>query len=129
MSGSLPVKRRCTERLAGALALLAAACCATLQLSACSDVDKADRPTPLANKFVSRVAVRRVWSTHLAGEAPKLRLALGLAVSGQRVFAASHRGAVEAFDVTTGRRLWRPVSGVLWPNQPLIVVIVFSATR
>src|SRR6185437_13260172 len=77
-------------------------------------------------KLVTRVSVRRVWHAHLSGEAPKLREGLAVQVDGERLFAASHSGAVEAFDVTTGRRLWRrrvraPLSG--GPGQGGLAVV------
>ncbi len=39
-----------------------------------------------------------VWSASVGGGEPKLRLGLGVAVEGDRVFAASHDGDVAAFD-------------------------------
>jgi outer membrane protein assembly factor BamB len=65
-----------------------------------------DKPTvlvPISNHF----EVRRVWSTRISGEKPKLRLGLGIGVSDERVFVANHKGAVEAFALETGKRLWR----------------------
>src|SRR6185437_10723266 len=78
-------------------------------------------------KLVTRVSVRRVWHAHLSGEAPKLREGLAVQVDGERLFAASHSGAVEAFDVTTGRRLWRrrvraPLSGGPGVGEGIVVV-------
>jgi outer membrane protein assembly factor BamB len=75
----------------------------------------ADKPTvlvPIANHFV----VKRVWSTKISGEEPKLRLGLGIAVSDERVFVANHKGTVDAFALETGKRVWRaqlkaPLSG------------------
>jgi outer membrane protein assembly factor BamB len=87
------------------LALLGAWMGAALTLAACAG-KQATKPTPLV-KLVNRIHIQRVWHVHLRHEQPKLRLGLNVAVSGQRVFAASHNGAVEAFDLATGRRLWR----------------------
>ena len=77
--------------------LAAAAAAALLVLAACSSTAQ-QKPAPLA-KLVSRVRVTRLWHDHIRGQAPKLRLGLSLAIDGQRVFAASHDGVVEAFDV------------------------------
>lgn len=78
---------------------------AVLILSGCASKN-ADRPAPLVKKLVQRVNVRQVWRTHLSGETPKLRLGLGIAVDGNRVFIASHGGRIEALELSSGRRLW-----------------------
>lgn len=104
--------------LAGVLGgVLLAAGCAT---------NKAEAPAPLL-KMKNQIVVRTVWHTRLRREAPKLRLGLGVAVDGQRVFAASHGGEVEAFNLMTGRRLWRrklraPLSGGPGVGAGLVVV-------
>lgn len=95
-------------------------------LCGCSTVDKNQRPAQLV-KLVNRVAIQRVWRSHLSGEAPKLRLGLTLAVDGNRLFAASHSGVVEAFDVRSGQRLWQrrvkaPLSGGPGAGNGLLVV-------
>lgn len=110
----------------GALLLAAVAAAVALLATGCDTIDKADRPVPLP-KLVNRVAIRRVWHTHLGGETPQLRLGLGVAADGERIFAASHSGLVEAFDVRTGRRLWRrkvkaPLSGGPGVGAGLLVV-------
>ncbi|MGH8257988.1 MAG: PQQ-binding-like beta-propeller repeat protein, partial [Steroidobacteraceae bacterium] len=86
------------------LALLGA-CIGAALASACAG-KQATRPEPLV-KLVNRIPIARAWHVHLLREAPKLRLGLDVAVSGQRVFVASHGGEVEAFDLKSGRRLWR----------------------
>ncbi len=86
------------------LALLGA-CIGAALASACAG-KQATRPEPLV-KLVNRIPIARAWHVHLLREAPKLRLGLDVAVSGQRVFVANHRGEVEAFDLKSGRRLWR----------------------
>ena len=106
--------------------MVRAALLGAVLLAGCNSVDKAERPATL-EKLVNRVAIKRVWSTHLSGEAPKLRLGLGMAVDGNRVFAASHSGVIEAFDVGSGRRLWRvqvkaPLSGGPGAGDGLIVI-------
>jgi outer membrane protein assembly factor BamB len=86
----------------------------------------AERPTPLL-KMKNQIAVRTVWHRRLRGQAPELRLGLGLDVVGRRVFAATHSGVVEAFDATNGRRLWRrkvrmPLSGGPGVGAGLVVL-------
>ncbi len=95
-------------------------------LVGCNTVDKAERPAQLT-KMVNRVAIQRVWHTRLSGEAAQLRLGLGVASDGDRVFVASHSGLVEAFDVSSGRRLWSqkvkaPLSGGPGVGDGLVVV-------
>jgi outer membrane protein assembly factor BamB len=92
------------------LVILLSALFGTLLLAGCShkkDTKKAnDKPialVPITNHF----DVKRVWSTKISGEKPKLRLGLGVAASGERVFVASQKGAVEALALSTGKHLWR----------------------
>jgi outer membrane protein assembly factor BamB len=90
--------------------LLGALLCTALLCAGCTSASKAkkkaDAPAVLV-PFPNRIELQRVWSTKLAGEAPKLRLGLGVCADDQRVFAASHKGAVEAINLASGRRLWR----------------------
>ena len=93
---------------------LLAGLCLGLLLIGCSK-DKVDKPAELV-PLRNRIDVRTVWHTRLGGEKPKLRLGLDAAVDGQKVFAASNNGLVEAFDLATGKRLWQhalkaPLSG------------------
>jgi outer membrane protein assembly factor BamB len=115
-----------TRALASLRALLLGSGLAIALLSGCDTVDKAERPAQLT-KFVNRVQVHRVWRTSLSGQAPKLRLGLGAVVDGDRVFAASHSGLVEAFDLNSGRRLWSarvkaPLAGGPGAGAGLVVV-------
>ena len=87
------------------LALLGAGIGAALAMAACAG-KQATRPEPLV-KLANRIHIVRAWHVHLYHEAPKLRLGLDVAAVGSRVFVASHNGAVEAFDLASGRRLWR----------------------
>ena len=93
--------------------------CTVLVCAGCTNAAKAkkkvDAPAVLV-PFANRIELQRVWSIKLGGEAPKLRLGLGVAADGERVFAATHKGRVEAIEVKTGRRLWSrevkaPLSG------------------
>jgi len=88
---------RCLAVLAAGLFLLAA----------CSKNKNPEQPAKLA-PIKSSLRVERIWSASVADRgAKRLRLGLGLAVDGDRVFASGHKGQVEALDLGTGRRLWR----------------------
>ncbi len=84
---------------------MAAGACAVALLAGCTK-NKAEKPAVLV-PLVNRIDVRTVWHTRLRGERPVLRLGLGVANDGARVFAASHRGSVVAFELASGRELWR----------------------
>ena len=93
--------------------LWAAVAAALCLLAACSKSKNPEQPAKLA-PIKSTLRVRHLWSAgmesawHLFGHggAERLRLGLGLAVEGERVFASGHGGEVAAFDLKTGRRLW-----------------------
>jgi outer membrane protein assembly factor BamB len=89
--------RRCGALLAiGMLGLVAA----------CSNSDKSDPPAELV-KFKATAKVQRIWSAGVSGGASKLRLGLGVALEGDVVYAAGHKGDVAAWNVNTGKRLWK----------------------
>jgi len=90
------------NRIASALAL---SLCAFVWLAGCSK-DKADKPAELV-PLVNRITVKPVWRIKERGEKPILRLGLGAAVDDKRVFAASYKGTVAAYDLATGRQLWQ----------------------
>jgi outer membrane protein assembly factor BamB len=81
---------------------------AIVTLAACSSKkDKEiDPPAKLAD-FPETMRVQRVWDAGVGGKGEALRLGLGLAVDNGHVFAAGRGGDVEAFDLETGRQLWR----------------------
>jgi outer membrane protein assembly factor BamB len=89
---------------------VAAAAALTL-LAACSKHKNPDQPAKLG-PIKSSLRVRHLWSASVEsgwfghGALAQLRLGLGLAVEGSRVFASGHGGEVAAFDLRTGRRLW-----------------------
>ena len=88
---------RCWTVLVAALCLLAA----------CSKNKNPEQPAKLA-PLKSTLHVEHIWSASVSDRgAKRLRLGLGLAVDGNRVFASGHRGEVAAFDLGTGHRLWR----------------------
>ena len=83
---------------------LAAALCL---LAACSKNKAPDQPAKLA-PIKTTLRVQHIWSASVGDRgAKRLRLGLGLALDGSRVFASGHGGDVMAFDLATGHRLWR----------------------
>ncbi len=90
-------------------AVVAAALCL---LAACSKNKNPDQPAKLA-PIKSTLRVQHLWSAGVEsgwfghGAIARLRLGLGLAVEGTRVFASGHGGEVAAFDLKTGRSIWR----------------------
>ena len=105
---------------------LAGLCAALSLLTACSSNDKADPPASLV-KIRGTVRVEQLWSANVGGAAPKLRLGLGIAVDGGRVFAAGHDGDVRAYALNSGKSLWRAktrvkVSGGPGAGDGLVVV-------
>ena len=58
--------------------------------------------------FPAKLPVKKIWSDGTGGNKKqiKLRLGLGPALDGGKVFAASHKGEVLAAELTTGKRLW-----------------------
>ncbi len=78
-----------------------------LALAACSKDKEIDQPAKLTD-FSATLRVERVWTATVADKGAKpLRLGLGLAVDGNRVYAAGRKGEVAAFDLSTGRAIWR----------------------
>ena len=81
-------------------------------LAACSKNKNPDQPAKLG-PIKSSLRVRHLWSASVEsgwfghGGIERLRLGLGLAVEGSRVFASGHGGEVAAFDLASGHRLWR----------------------
>jgi outer membrane protein assembly factor BamB len=88
---------RCWTVLAAALCLLAA----------CSKSKNPEQPAKLG-PIKTTLRVEHIWSDSVADRgAKRLRLGLGLAVDGNRVFASGHKGVVAAFDLQTGHGIWR----------------------
>ena len=79
--------------------------CATIWLVGCSK-DKADKPAVLV-PLVNRIEIKSVWHVKESGEKPVLRLGIDAAVDGQRVFLASYKGNVTAYDLASGKQLWQ----------------------
>lgn len=108
---------------------------ATLALSAalaftaaCADKNKkVDVPAELTDIPSPTVRVQKLWSGSVGGGGKKLRLGLGLAASESRLFAAGRDGDVAAFDLKTGRQVWRtktdlPLAGGTGYGAGVVVV-------
>lgn len=105
--------------LLAALGILAAACD--------SKSKKVDVPVDLTDIANPTVRVNRVWSGSVSGGGKKLRLGLGLASAGDRLFAAGHDGDIAAFNLKNGRQIWRtktdlPLAGGTGTNGSLVAV-------
>lgn len=85
-------------------------------IAACSKDKAIDQPAKLT-PVTATLRVERVWSASVDDKkAVALRLGLGLAVDEGHVYAAGHKGEVAAFDILSGRKVWRaqikaPLSG------------------
>jgi outer membrane protein assembly factor BamB len=85
-----------------------AALAAMLVISACSNKDKkVDQPAELVDLKNPSVRVEKLWGASVGGGGKKLRLGLGLASASDRLFAAGREGDVAAFDLKTGKQIWR----------------------
>jgi len=83
------------------------AACALLILAACSKDKDVDQPAKLTD-FNATLKAERVWTATVADKGAKpLRLGLGLSIDGNRVYAAGRKGEVAAFDLQSGRAVWR----------------------
>jgi outer membrane protein assembly factor BamB len=80
---------------------------AMLALAACSKDKKVDQPAELVDIKNPTVRIQKVWGASVGGGGKKLRLGLGLANVGNRLFAAGRDGDVAAFDIKSGKQLWR----------------------
>jgi outer membrane protein assembly factor BamB len=81
---------------------------ALLALSACDSKDKkVDKPAELTDIKDPTVRIQKIWGASVGGGGKKLRLGLGLASSGNKLFAAGRDGDVAAFDLKSGKQLWR----------------------
>ena len=81
-----------------------------LALTACKSKDdkkKIDQPVDLVDIKNPTVKIQKVWGASVGGGGKKLRLGLGLAASGDRLYAAGRDGEIAAFNLKTGKQLWR----------------------
>lgn len=100
----------------------------TLVLLAACSKDKVIDPPAKLTPFTATVKVQRLWSASVDDKkAVELRLGLNVAVDGGRVYAAGHKGDVVAFDLNTGKVLWRthtkaPLSGGTAASADLVMI-------
>ncbi len=94
---------------------------------ACSKDKAVDQPAKLT-PFTPSLRVEHLWSTTVDDKkAEPLRLGLGLALDGGRIYDAGHKGDVVSLDPKNGRLLWRtrtkaPLSGGTAAGGGLVVV-------
>jgi outer membrane protein assembly factor BamB len=79
-----------------------------LTLGACDSKDKKiEKPAELTDIKNPTVRIQKIWGASVGGGGKKLRLGLGLANVGDRLFAAGRDGDVAAFNIKTGKQVWR----------------------
>ena len=79
---------------------------AVVLLAACAHKKDVSEPPAELVAFKPSLDVRKVWSTKVGGGTERLRLGLGPATDGARIFAGSHDGRAAAYDAATGREIW-----------------------
>jgi outer membrane protein assembly factor BamB len=101
---------------------------AVVLFAACSKDKDIDKPAVLT-PINATLKVDHLWSAKVADKGGKvLRLGLGLAVEGDRVFAAGYKGEVTAYNINNGHEIWRtkvkkePFSGGPAAGHDLVVV-------
>jgi len=86
---------------------------AMLALAACSSKDKkVDEPAKLLDIKNPSVRIQKLWGASVGGGGKKQRLGLGLGVADNHLFAAGRDGEVAAFDLKTGKQVWRVKTGL-----------------
>ncbi|MEY4763034.1 MAG: hypothetical protein RLZZ200_2890 [Pseudomonadota bacterium] len=99
------------------LRALAGVCTALVLLAGCNKNNKAEPPASLV-RIRETVRVEKIWSSGVGGAAPNLRLGLGVATEGGRVYAAGHDGDVEAYSLANGKSLWHTKTRVKIAGGP-----------
>lgn len=78
---------------------------AAILLPACATTNL-EPPAELVD-FVATATIERTWSAGIGDLEAKLRLGLVPASDGENVYVADHEGAVHAFRLADGKRLWK----------------------
>lgn len=98
-----------------------------IAIAACSKDKAIDQPAKLS-PLNATLHVQRIWSATVDNKKSlRLRLGLGIAVDDGRVYAAGHKGDVVAFEVASGRVVWRarikaPLSGGTAAGDGMILI-------
>jgi len=101
---------------------------AVFTLAACDKKDKkVDEPAELTNIASPTVRIDKVWGASVGGGGKKLRLGLGLTTANDRLYAAGRDGEIAAFDLKTGKQIWRTktkleLTGGTGASSELVVV-------
>jgi outer membrane protein assembly factor BamB len=96
-------------------------------LAACSSKEKEVDPPAELSSFPATLRVQKAWDASVGGDGEKLRLGLGVTAEDGRVYAAGREGEVAAFNLETGRALWKVrtktlLAGGTGAGQGLVVV-------
>src|SRR6185295_8033604 len=84
-----------------------------LALVACTSKDKkVDLPAKLLAIKNPSVHIQKLWSASVGGGGKKQRLGLGLGIADNQLFAAGRDGEVAAFNLKTGKQVWRVKTGL-----------------
>jgi outer membrane protein assembly factor BamB len=104
--------------------IIVAAC---VLLAACSKNKDIDKPSALV-PFSATLKADRLWTAKIGDrKSVPLRLGLGVALDGGHIYAAGRKGDVAAYDLNTGRQIWRvhtkaPLAGGAGVGEDLVVV-------
>jgi outer membrane protein assembly factor BamB len=96
-------------------------------VAACSKDKVIDEPAKLT-VFTPALKVQHLWGTSVDDkQAGDLRLGLGISIAEGRLYAAGHKGEVTAFDLQTGKIIWRkrlkaPLSGGTAASADLVLI-------
>jgi len=79
---------------------------AALLVAGCDKDEEVDPPAELVD-VKPTIQVKELWSTRIGDAGEHLRLSLGIAVDGDTLYVASHKGVVQAISAVDGRTRWR----------------------
>jgi outer membrane protein assembly factor BamB len=79
---------------------------AALLAAGCDKDEDVDPPAELVD-VEPAIQVKELWSTRIGDAGEHLRLSLGIAVDGDTLYVASHKGVVHAISAADGRTRWR----------------------
>ena len=95
---------------------------ATLLVAGCDKEEEVDPPAELVD-VEPAIQVEKRWSTGIGESGEHLRVALGIAVDGETLYVASHKGVVHALSAADGRTRWKVDTDLALaagaPGQPL----------